>query len=232
MNAPLSLSPRAQRAFDRMASDFQRVLGPRFVALLASSQTASVAFARELGGPDFEALGVLVETWHREGLRTPLVMTPDEFRRSLDTFALEYQTILDRHVVVAGESPIAGARIEPDDLRRACEVQAKGHLIHLRQGWLQAAGHADRVADLIARSAEPFRTVLVNIARLSGASPQNTDELVEFAERQVGMPGDLVRDVLALEAAPEKRDAMASRMGAYVLAADRLWAFVDAWRSP
>jgi hypothetical protein len=46
-------------------------------------------------------------------------MTPDEFRRSLDAFPLEYQAIIDRHVVLAGRSPFSEAEISPADLRRA-----------------------------------------------------------------------------------------------------------------
>ena len=51
---------------------------------------------------DLDACATLVERVAPRRLAPPLVMTPDEFRRSLDAFPLEYQAILDRHVVIAG----------------------------------------------------------------------------------------------------------------------------------
>ena len=35
---------------------------------------------------------------------------------------------------VYGDDPFRSAAIAPDDLRRACELQAKSHLLHLREG--------------------------------------------------------------------------------------------------
>jgi hypothetical protein len=227
---PLALLPRAQKAFEQLAADLARVFGPRFVALVAYGPRTGVAFARELTAGDFEALAVLVSTWHKDGLATPLVLTPEEFARSLDAFPLEYQAILDHHVVIAGTSPFAGVQVSADDLRRACELQAKAHLIHLRQGWLEAQGHAARLGDLVERSSVPFRVLLTNIARFSGAPAETTDDLVAFAERTVGMPGDLVRAVLAPPAAGRKPPIVPGGFAAYVDAASLLWTYIDTWR--
>jgi hypothetical protein len=231
VTTPLALSTTSKRAFDRLAADVRRVLGPRFVALLAYGPASGVVFAASLTAGDLDAFGALVETWHREGLATPLVMTPDEFRRSLDAFPLEYQAMLDRHVLVDGHDPFGGCAIQRDDLRRACEVQARSHLLHLRQGWVEAAGHPERLADVVRRSAEPLRALLANVAHLQGAEITSADDLARFVEREAGMSADLVRAVLALEAAPDEDRQLASRLPEYLTAAERLWAFVDGWRS-
>src|SRR5205814_1580625 len=112
---------------------------------------------------DLEALGPLVGQWRREGLDTPLVMTPEEFRRSLDAFPLEFQAILDRHVVIAGHAPFDGVAIDPSDLRRAVEIQARSFLIHVRQGWLQGASDHDELDELLRRSAQPLRALLSSL---------------------------------------------------------------------
>ena len=147
----LVLSNASRRAFERLASDSRRVFGPRFHSLLAYSPQHSLLFAAEIAPADLEALGSLAETWHHEGLETPLLMTPGEFRRSLDAFPLEYQAIVDRHVRIDGEDLIATVEVSRDDLRRACEVQAKAHLIHLRQGWIEG-GRPRRRAGRAARA--------------------------------------------------------------------------------
>jgi hypothetical protein len=239
VSSPLSLSASATRAFARLAADLQRVLGPRFVALVAYGAGESMAFAERVSAEDLHALSALAGAWHHDGLATPLVMTPHEFRRSLDAFPLEYQAILDRHVVVAGQPPFAGASVRHEDLRRACEVQARGHLIHLRQGWLQAAGHDDHLAELIERSAAPFRVLLSHVSRLEDVprnSPRpvplnSTEELADFAERTIGMPADLARGILELETQPERSHRLVNRLPNYLTASERLWSLVDAWRA-
>ena len=43
------------------------------------------------------------------------------------------------------------------DLRRACEVQARSHLLHLREGYLETRGRADALSDLIVRVGRRIR---------------------------------------------------------------------------
>ncbi len=193
---------------------------------------SSLAFAAVMYAGDFEALGALDETWHHDGLDTPLLLTPGEFRRSLDAFPLEYQALIDRHVVIAGDAGLDGIHIDSGHLRRACEVQAKGHLIHLRQGWIEAAGHHDRLAALIAGSAASLRVVLANVARLDGHVVQGEPEAAaREGAALAGLSGALVGEVLALEPDPEAAARLVGRLPEYLATAEQLWAFVDGWRS-
>ena len=59
-------------------------------------------------------------------------------------FPLEFGDILARHVTLAGTDPFQGAHVPSEDLRRACEVQAKSHLIHLARGLPRVRRPADR----------------------------------------------------------------------------------------
>ena len=87
------------------------MFGDRFVALVAYDPERAASRSPPASTPrDLDALGALAEAWHHDGLATPLVMTPDEFRRSLDTFPLEYQAIIDHHVVIAGAATVRRRR--------------------------------------------------------------------------------------------------------------------------
>lgn len=228
---PTAIDVTARHSYERMAADFQRVFGDRFVALVASPSGAAAAFVASLGADDLDALGPLADAWRRESAAMPLVMTPDEFRRSLDTFPIEYQTLLDHHVVIAGRPPFEGVHIQPGDLRRACEAQARGHLIHLRQGWIGQASHHGGLAHLLADSAGPLRATLANLARLHGETPADDGALATWAHRTIGMPDALVRDVLSLTDAPHRSAALVARMREYLEACERLWAFTDSWHA-
>jgi len=226
-----STDPASRKALTRMAEDLRRIFDNRFVALVTSEHQTTAAFLTSIGPGDLDAVGSLVETWAREHLSTPLLVTVDEFRRSLDTFPAEYKSLLDHHVVVDGVPPFDGVRINPDDLRRACEVQARGHLIHLRQGWIDAHGSERRLEALLVRSAAPLRLVLSNLAQLQGEDHADDAALAAFAARAAGMSADLVRAVLALDAAAPAPRSLVPRLPDYLADAERLWAFVDGWRA-
>lgn len=213
-----------------MAADFRRVLGERFVALIVYEPDSAAVFCERIDPADLEALSALTDTWHRDRLATPLVMTPDEFRRSLDTFPLEYQAILKRHVVLDGTSPLDDALIRPEDLRRACEVLAKAHLIHLREGWLESAGHPGDLAKMVARSAAPLRLVLTNLAELNGLPADDAASLAAAAERLAGIPAQLIQNILSLDEAPDRAGSVAARLPEYLAAAEQLWRFIDQWK--
>ena len=222
----------ARRSFERLAGDVARIFKSRLVAVIATSTSASVVFATSVTSGDLDAIGALVETWHREGLDTPLLLTVAEFRRSLDTFPVEYQTIVDRHVVIAGQPPFASVVVPLDQLRRACEVQAKGHLIHLRQGWLEAAGHDEALAALLVRSATPLRALLANVARLHGIAETGDVNRAVAGAKLAGLPESLIRDVLALDEAPNRGHRLLEHLPVYLSASEALWAFVDGWQPP
>lgn len=225
---PLELSISGRRAFDRMAGDFSRVLGSRFVALVAYSPDRAASFATSIDAADLDALSMLTEVWQRSGLATPLMLTSAEFRRSLDAFPLEYQAILDRHIVIAGTPPFDGAPVPREALRRACETQAKGHLVHLRQSWLDAAGHSDDLALRVVGSALPLRVLLTQVASLRG---QADADAAEFAAETFPPHAGILRAVLALEADGGGAKAVISTMPQYLAACEAIWAFIDEWRA-
>jgi hypothetical protein len=231
----LTIPAAARRAFERLAGDVARVFKSRLAAVIATSGAASVVFADSITSGDLDAVGALTETWHREGLETPLLLTVTEFRRSLDTFPVEYQTIVDRHVVIVGAPPFHGVEVPLDQLRRACEVQAKGHLIHLRQGWLDSAGHDEALAGLLVRSAAPLRALLTNVAGLhgfTGSTASGDGDRALAGAKLAGLPERLILDILALDDTPHRGHRLVDAMPAYLAASETLWAYVDAWRLP
>jgi hypothetical protein len=168
----------------------------------------------------------------------PLMLSSDELRRTVDIFPLEYASIIATHTVVLGRPPFDGMTIPPEDLRRACEAQAKSHLIHLREAFLESHGEARSVAALIASSAASLRAILTNIARLpdtAAASPTaavpSDEVLARVAESRIGISAGLVQDVLSAATTGQVSIADPSALLArYIEAAQRVWEYVDRWR--
>lgn len=181
---------------------------------------------------DLRACARRVATWHDAGLATPLLLAAHEFARSLDAFPLEFGAIVADHVVVSGKSPFGGLRVNPADVRRACEVQARSHLLHLREGFLETRGRADALAVLIVDSAAPFAALLESIARLQGIVAHDPDAVGRHAERALNLPAETVAGVVKLAGATEISSDEAVRIfPAYLDAVERLVKFVDGWKS-
>ncbi len=144
----------------------------------------TLAVTESLTPDDLRACATRIAAWHGDDLATPLIMPQAELRESLDVFPFEFSAIIADHVVVAGLNPFQGLHVEPTDLRWACEVQARGHLLHLRQGYVEARGRGDALAVLIVRSAPAWKSLLENMARLdnTAAEPDEITKLVGVKE--------------------------------------------------
>jgi hypothetical protein len=166
----------------------------------------------------------------------PLVLTRHEFIRTLDVFPLEYGDIIASHVRLFGDDPFAGIAVADADRRRGCELQAKSHLVHLREGFIETHGDARRIAQLIAASAAAFRTVLVNILRLERGGALDRDlldheALGHHAERIIGIPAAVVNDVLTSRRTATAAADPSALLARYLEASERVWRYVDGWKT-
>ncbi len=192
--------------------------------------TRTLAIVESLTPDDLRACAGRVEAWHDARLATPLLIAAHEFEQSLDAFPLEFGAILADHTVVAGANPFASLAVDPADVRRACEVQARSHLLHLREGFLETRGRSDALAVLIVQSAAAFSGLLTSIARLEGHATDDVAAAARHVERSVGIPGSAATDVIALVGVHEIPSADADRLfGPYLDAIERLVQYVDGW---
>ena len=232
------LSPDERRALAALTDDLRRIFGPGFHALAAyglDSPTPpprmvhAIALVERLTFAELARCAPLVPAWRRSSLAVPLILEREEFLRTLDVFPLEYGDIVASHVLIAGSDIFRDARVNPDDVRRACELAAKSHLIHLREGFLEAGGDPQATSRLIAASAASFRALLANIARLAD---DREDDVATTAERQMGVSSSIVREVLAAGAGNTSSIAEPSALlSRYLGAVERVWEFVDTWRA-
>jgi hypothetical protein len=225
---------KPEEAIGKLQQDLRQVLGPRLVALIVyeahGTLVHTLAVAQRLESEDLARLAPLAAGWEKAGLALPLFFGQSELARSLDAFPLEFAQILARYRVVAGEDVLAGMAVQRDDLRRACEAQVKSHLLHLREGYLQAAGKRTEVSRLVAASTVPLRALLVNIARLHGVHTTAAEELTAFVEARLQLPAAGLQPVLALSDGSGRGGSdAASLFPGYIAAVERLAALVDEW---
>jgi hypothetical protein len=192
----------------------------------------TMAVVEKLAGEDLRACAARVESWHGAGLATPLVLAAHEFSRSLDAFPLEFGAIIADHALVSGANPFDGLTVDAADLRRAIEIQARSHLLHLREGYLETRGRSDALAVLVVRSAPAFAALLMSIARLEGHPTDDPATAARHAERLLTLDSGAIGEVARLVGVHEISSQEADRLcPAYLDAVDRLVQYVDGWKN-
>lgn len=209
----------AVTAFDR---DIHEMFGDRLRSVVVYDVTdrrgpgtpqPTLVIVEALTPADLRACAALVSKWHNAGLATPLILETAEFARSLDAFPFEFGAILADHTIVSGENPFTGLHVNPADLRRACEVQARSHLLHLREGYIETQGRSDMLAQLIARSAAPLSALLRSVARLKG----------------VQVPAGVLTEVAGFEGKELSSNAARRLFPEYLSAVEHLTNDIDRW---
>jgi hypothetical protein len=236
-------------AAETLVRDLQRVFQARLRSIVAygsgleglDEPLTCLALVDSVEMADLEQCAALSPRWAKHRVATPLILPQREFARSLDAFPLEYGEIIRAHQLVFGADPFEGAAIPHEDLRRACETQIKGHLLHLREGFIEAGGDPVRVGELVTASAAAFAALLRNVARLTGHDGTPRLRSGQAADRgSVTLEGakaadlspSVVADILSLERAAKVPTADAARLFPdYLATVEQLAARVDQWRA-
>lgn len=223
-----------------LVTDLQHVFADRLRSLVAygphiegqgDAPLTCLALVDSIGLSDLEACAQMAHHWERRRVAIPLILPDQEFRRSLDAFPLEYGEILRAHERVFGADPFDGVSIARDDLRRACETQVTSHLLHLREGFIEAGGRPQAISDLVRASAPAFGALLRHVARLNGSSTASRTNATLEGARAAGLPDGVVTDVLALERQSSMQAPDAARLfPQYLAAVEQLARVVDGWR--
>jgi hypothetical protein len=217
-------------------TDLQHIFGGRLQAFVAygeanAAPALSLALVTAITADDLAACAARAASWERSGCATPLLLTREEFAASLDAFPIEYGEILDTHRVIYGDDPFRGLAIRDEDARRACEVQVKSLLVHLREDYIESRGRPAAVAALVIDSAPAFAQLLRRLARLDDVSCATNQELCAYASGRAKLDARSVGDILALAKHASAAGVDATRIfPEYLAAVEALWRFADRWR--
>ncbi|MCM3878576.1 MAG: hypothetical protein ND807_00570 [Vicinamibacterales bacterium] len=162
---------------DTLAAELLEIFGPRLKMVAAfGTEPQTCAVVDSLSADDLARCAKRRAGWKRAGLDAPLLIVRDELARGLDAFPLEFSEIIATRRLIAGTDLFDTLAVPAEDCRRACEVHARGLLVHLREGYIEASGDQRAIDRLVSASAIPFRALLANVARLDRAG---VDELMK-----------------------------------------------------
>ena len=214
-------------------ADLQDIFGARLHAFVTYAPSVtprpSLALVQSLALADLTSCAARVKRWRQAGAATPVVLTRQEFARSLDVFPVEFGEIIASHETHFGDDPFAGLVVATGDLRRACEGQVRSLLLHVREDYMEAAGAPRDVVRVVVESAAGFRALLSLLSRLDGQRLEG-QALARWAAERLQLEAAVVSDVLHIAHDVDGSGVDASRLfPAYLAAIEQLARHIDEW---
>jgi predicted nucleotidyltransferase len=147
-----------------LSRDYQLAFGKDLISVMLYGSAAHGSYIK--GKSDINVLVVLtpegirrledgfplVEKWRKRDVAVPLVMTKNFIASSLDSYPIEFLNMKNNSGLIYGENVLEPLTIKPEDLRLQIERELHSKILLLREGYLESAGSARHLRNLIAQS--------------------------------------------------------------------------------
>jgi predicted nucleotidyltransferase len=130
----------------------------------------------------------LGKKYGKKRIASPLIMTPEYIKSSLDVFPVEFFNLKLLHSTVYGEDIFRDLEIGAADLRHQCERELKSRLIALRQGYLSSLGNRKILTRSFVDSFSGYIPLFRSIIFLLGQkAPANSADVLATLQDAAGM---------------------------------------------
>jgi predicted nucleotidyltransferase len=184
----------------------------------------------EHGIESLEGAFRVVARWKKRNVATPLFLTEDYVRTSLDVFPIEYLNFQNAYEVVHGKDILKDLTFDPRFLRLQCEREIKGKLLLLREAFLETQGKGRHLQQLVGQSLRALIAIFCGLLFLEGKDlPRDSREVVRQVCEIFELDGGLFEKLLAIRGRNMKpgADEMTGLFQAYLKEMQRLWKRVD-----
>ena len=141
---------------------------------------------------DFHHLALLAphtRKWRRKRIATPLVLSPQYIATALDAYPLEFLEMQSARRVLFGEDVLADINPPLQAVRRQCEQEARGKLLHLREILLETALKPRHLKQAMILSVPSFIRIGRHILRLQGQAPKvHANEVIAELRNSTQLP--------------------------------------------
>lgn len=173
----------------------------------------------------------LIKHFRKKGVSTPLFLSKDYIKTSLDTYPIEFLDIKSNYKILCGDDYFAQINLTPNYLRLQAEKELKGKLLLLRLSFLENIQKKKYILPVIKKSIKSIIPILKAILHFTGNKiPVTALDIINAAAEKLDM------DLGALNQAWEytninkiksSTDEIIDFFQAYVREVDSLSHFVD-----
>ncbi len=123
--------------------------------------------------------------WRRIGRSTPLLLTEDYIKRSIDVFPIEFSDMKESRRILYGTDILKDIKIEPKNLRYACEKELKEKLIRLRQAYIEAMARPVILQKVMVSSFSSIMAILRNLPEKFDLSDDTTLMILRLKKKEM-----------------------------------------------
>ena len=190
-----------------------------------------LVLVREVDPRRLIALQDRVRRWRRDRVSLPLFMRPEMVSSALDSYPLEFLTMQAGYRLLYGEDPLRDLAIRREDVRRQCERDLRGKLLHLRAGAIDCGGKRERMAQLVRATLPAMTAILQGLLFVAGkphalVGTELQDAARDALDLDTGLFHELYR--LRIEKHPPGRDKLEGMLIRYLRELERLVVWADA----
>jgi hypothetical protein len=205
-------------------------LGPHFRPGASDYNFLIVADPVDL---DFlERLAILAGKWRKRRISVPLVVQPIFIAGALDSWPLEFLSMMAHYRVLHGDDPLAGITFQPEHVRLQCEREIRSKLLLFRRAFIECEGTPKRLKQALDRGWPSLLAIFRGLLYLKGGPWQTEGEEAWTASTDLlGLPPRLLSDLHAmrLSRSVPARDVITARFDLVLENLRRLSEEVDRW---
>lgn len=160
-----------QKTLDLITNETKQALGDNLVSLVLYGSHARgdahersdvnlLLLVNDKSPTALRKLPPVVSGWMKHKALPPVVFSEEQFRRSFDSFALEFAEIAAARNVLAGVDPFVDFQPDWAAVRRELEHEARRKRIELQRRWLAAGGNAKLYPAIIKDTLRGFLTLI------------------------------------------------------------------------
>ncbi|MBN1840654.1 MAG: hypothetical protein JW883_00015 [Deltaproteobacteria bacterium] len=239
----MSRIPREPKEiFSSIVDDYRQIFGDDLVSIILYGSAASGEYVADRSDINFmivlsdngiDSLGKTFEViakWKKRNVATPLFVTEDYVRTSLDVFPVEYLNFQNSHVLVYGKDILSDLAFAPNFLRLQCEREIKGKLLLLREAFLETGGKGRYLQQLVSQSIQAFIAIFNGLLYLKGKElPRHKRKVISEVCETFDLDSALFEKLLDIKQKKLKPSGseLMKLFQAYLREVQRLWKLVD-----
>ena len=239
----MSKAPKdPEEIFPGIVDDYRRLFAEDLISVIVYGSAASsdyipgksdINFMIVLSEKGIDLLDQafdLIAKWKKRNVATPLFLTQDYVRTSLDTFPIEYLNFQRSYEPVYGKDILKDLAFDPRFLRLQCEREIKGKLLLLREAFLETRGKGKDLQQLVTQSLGAFVAIFNGLLHLKGKElPRHKRDLIKNVCQTFQMDTGLFQKLLDIKEKKMKPSGpeMTGLFKAYLQEVQKLWKIVD-----
>jgi len=198
--------------FPDIVADYKNIFGEDLVSVILYGSAASGEYRP--GKSDVNFLVVVsekaieqidrafdaVKKWQKKNVAIPLFLTEGYVETSIDVFPLEYLAFQNKHVLVFGKDILKDLTFDSQLVRLQCEREIKRRLLLLREAFLETAGSARALKEVIRHSVEGFVSLFEGLLYLKGKPiPEEKRDVIRVTCEEFSLDAGVFEKVLDIK---------------------------------